>query len=279
MTQPTPIRGDLSCTACGGSGYVVRRGAAWAEAVVCSCVPECDLCGGSGRRYVEGKEGVRVGRCRCRILPDRVELFNQARIPARHAGSSFETFRTDRNPAARHVHEWCVNWTDGYRPDQENCGVILSGGVGRGKTHLMVAMLRRLVMDRGVAVRFVEFSHLLSALKAGFDEGVGEATTLKPLVEVPVLALDELGKGRASEWELTIADALVSHRYNALATTLGTTNYRPISPTGLVETNLSRPDLEPSLGDRVGGRVFSRLKEMCQFLVVGGEDYRTRSAW
>jgi len=274
MTAAARPAGLPDCPRCAGHGYVVRPGPEAAEAAVCECVPPCPLCQGTGFRVVEGREGLIAGRCRCRVLPDRVAMFNRAGIPARHAASTFESFNLKRNPGARGAFTASRAWLRSWRPGEENRGLVLTGPVGRGKTHLLAAILHHLVIEHGVEVRFVEFTHLLSTLKSGFDEGIGEAVTLQPLVRVPVLAIDELGKGRATEWELAIVDSLVSRRYNALATVLATTNFRAVGPTGVLEGNLADPDKAPSLGDRVGERVFSRLREMCQFVPVGGDDYR-----
>lgn len=281
MTNVRTFGARPDCPACAGRGYVVEPGRFHATARTCECVPACTRCGGTGFVPVVLDGSRYMGRCRCQALPDRIALFNKAGIPARHASSTFESY--DRSvPGAEANYRMARTLLENYTPRQENRGAVFFGRVGCGKTHLLVALVRELIMVHGEEVRFVEFSHLLAQLKAGFDEGVGEATILRPLVEVPVLAIDELGKGRGSEWELTIIDALISHRYNAMATTLATTNFRPGHVTGQVEANLatfhSRPShglQGPTLADRVGERVFSRLKEMCTFVPFSGEDYRT----
>ncbi len=277
--------GEPGCPLCHGQGYVVEPGKLHAVARVCDCVPRCTLCDGLGNREVVIKGVARMGRCRCRVLPDRVALFNKAGIPARHARSTFDSYDPSAAGASANYHI-ARTVLEQYVPGQENRGVVFFGGVGRGKTHLLVAILRELVMLYGEEVLFVEFSNLLSQLKAGFDQGVGEATTLRPLVQVPVLAIDELGKGRCTEWELTIIDVLISHRYNAMATTMATTNFKAAHATGQTEINLTvyggsnsasgTPGKlsGPTLGDRVGERVFSRLKEMCSFAPFFGDDYR-----
>lgn len=170
-------------------------------------------------------------------------------------------------------------WLEEYRPREENRGLVLHGKVGRGKTHLMVAMLRELVFRHGISVRFVEFSHLLADLKAGFDQNLGAARLIDPLVAVDVLAIDELGKGRNTEFEGTVLDELISRRYNSAATILATTNYAPdAKPTGRSVANAAEVAMgtraAPSLPDRVGARVHSRLQEMCDFLPVDGLDHR-----
>lgn len=209
----------------------------------------------------------------------RAERFDRADIPARHASSTRASFKP-AEPRQSAVLVGVSTWLNAYRPGEENRGLVLYGDVGRGKTHLMVAMLRELVFRYGVSVRFVEFSHLLADLKSGFDQGQGAARLIDPLVAVDVLAIDELGKGRNTEFEGTVLDELVSRRYNAAGTILATTNYAPGAPTGVVTPNLAAvavgTQAAPTLADRVGSRVSSRLQEMCDMLELAGPDHRAR---
>ncbi len=255
-------------------GYVVKPSGEYAMAEVCACVPECARCGGTGRLVVE-RDGVQqIGRCLCQKLPDRIRLFNTAQIPARHARSSFVNFEISDASVIRAFGE-AQKWVADYIPGAENRGMIFWGMVGRGKTHLLVATLRSLVFTHGVQVRFVEFSRLLSTLKEGYSTGRSDTSLLTDLSTIPVLGIDELGKGRLSEWELTNIEEVVSRRYNAMGTLLGTTNYRPAEPTGAPPPNLAKPEFErQTLGDRVGWRVFSRLKQMSMFVQTRGQDYR-----
>ncbi len=207
----------------------------------------------------------------------RILRFNDAGIPARHAGSTRTSFNMDRSTGS--VLAATTKWLAQYNPGGENRGFVLHGEVGRGKTHLLVAVLRELVFKVGVGVRFVEFSHLLAALKAGFDEGRGAEEVLRPLVEVEVLAIDELGKGRNTDFEQMVIDELVSRRYNAGGVILATTNYGPGSGTGLRTLNAGDAEIRTqTLVDRVGHRVYSRLRETADFIEMGGEDYREKLA-
>ena len=75
-------------------------------------------------------------------------------------------------------------------------------------------------------------------------------------------------------------DELISRRYNADLPIVATTNYAPGPSTGLKVGNAADLDANgkvrhrPALVDRVGPRVYSRLREMCDFIGVTGEDYR-----
>ena len=89
----------------------------------------------------------------------------------------------------------------------------------------MIGAIKLLIFNHGLRVRFVEFSRLLSSLRDGYSRGLSDSQMLDELVTIPILAIDELGKGRVSDWELTIIDELISRRYNAMKPIIGTTNY------------------------------------------------------
>jgi len=92
-----------------------------------------------------------------------------------------------------------------------------------------------------------------------------------------VLAIDELGKGRNTEFEGTVLDELVSRRYNAGRTILATTNYTPGVSQGIATPEFATGK-RPALIDRVGDRVYSRLVEMCSMVQIEGEEYRLKLA-
>jgi len=275
MNQP-PTSGRPDCPRCRGAGIEVKAtGGEFARAEVCGCVPVCPVCDGTGRVDLLEDGHPAVARCRCRILYDRAALFDRAQIPARHAKSTLESFdhRTIEGAGKAFTKVWA--WLEQYKPGSENRGLVLWGKVGRGKTHLLVALLRELVFRHGVETRFIEFSRLLLLLKEGYEKGMSDAPVLAEISETAVLAIDELGKGRLSDWELRVIDDVVSRRYNAMTCTLFTTNYAPAIATGSLPTNLATGiDLAQSLGDRVGDRVYSRLREMGTFVEMGGPDYR-----
>jgi DNA replication protein DnaC len=278
MNEP-PTSGQPHCKRCHGQGIIVGRGAPnstaeFARAEVCNCVVVCPRCAGTGRVSLLEDGHPVVARCRCQILPDRAALFNRAQIPARHANSTFLSFKKDVEGVTLGFAK-TFGWLESFKPDSENRGLVLWGKVGRGKTHLLTALLRELMFQHGVEARFIEFSRLLLMLKEGYQAGVSDAPILSELSETPVLAIDELGKGRLSDWELRVIDDLVSRRYNAMACTIFTSNYAPGATSGQQPANLAMSaDLAQNLGDRVGDRVYSRLREMSTFVELGGPDYR-----
>jgi DNA replication protein DnaC len=100
-----------------------------------------------------------------------------------------------------------------------------------------------------------------------------------PLVHVPILAIDELGKGRKTDWETAIVDEIVTRRYNTGGLLVGTSNF-PSRPdtTATPAASRTRDTLAAAgaetLSERLGERVFSRLAETVKFFPVKGEDVR-----
>ncbi|MEO0600778.1 MAG: ATP-binding protein [Myxococcota bacterium] len=265
------------CPTCRGLGATVTREGEWARAVTCSCVQQCPRCKGTG--LVAAGTGFRAPRkrCDCQRVLARMRAFDAVGIPGRYSDSTFASF-----VVTGRVQHTLMKSLSGYLaafdPAERPGSMVLYGEVGRGKTHLLVALLRELVLSRGIRARFVEFSHLLADLKAGFDVGQGMSALIDPLVEVDVLAIDELGKGRKTDFEVTVLDEIISRRYNAMRAVLATTNYepgaasqRPGPSAAAVQVGVASRE---TLADRVGDRVYSRLRETAQFLPVLGDDFR-----
>jgi DNA replication protein DnaC len=270
------------CLACESRGYAIRSRAELTLAEPCQdCSARCASCGGEG--YVVGQDARGYDLlvpCECRRLTERLERFNGAQIPARYAHCQlpYYTPQTDTQRAAlQRVH----HHIEGYRPGGR--GLLLHGPVGTGKTHLLVAILRALTLERGAPARFVEFTHMLADIKEGFNQGRNEAEVLGPVSRIPVLGVDELGKGLTTDWQLSVLDEVISRRYNNGLTTYFTTNLplsegteSPREPVTAHSGDLRRSLEAIQLVDRVGERIFSRLHEMCEFVEVRGPDYRKR---
>jgi DNA replication protein DnaC len=254
-----------------------------ARARRCDCQTSCQRCAGSGYVLVTTGPSAVAQTCPCRHLDERIELFNRIGIPAAVALASFESFRS-WSPDHASAKTTAEDFARKFRTDQPTKGFLLYGTPGAGKTHLLCAALRYLALEKGVASRYVEFMLLLSDIRAGFDSNRGHMEVLRPLIQVPVLAIDELGKERGTDWERSMLDELISRRFNSGLTTLFATNYfleervvreSPGRPVNTRSPSFQRDAESMTLSQRVGDRIYSRLNEMCVFVKLDpGHDLR-----
>jgi DNA replication protein DnaC len=298
-----------SCPECRGDGYRVeaevqagpgdgegRR--ARAVARVCSCREPCPHCEGRGFVYTSRqvefsrKVGVKsyeaLSACVCRLLAQRVATFAQVGIPAHHATSSFSTFRAkgddqEKTAALEQASGVARSVAQEWRRDRTGRGFVISGRVGSGKTHLLSATLRHLVLERGASAQYREISLLFADIRRGFNAGKSGGEIIARLVDADVLAIDELGRGRGSPFEMETLDELIARRYNSGLTTIVATNFSlererapSPGPRGFQAPAQALEDREELLVERIGERIYSRLCEMCDFVSLPArtDDFR-----
>ena len=278
-----------ACPTCDSKRYTIELRGERVGARICGdCFDTCPACHGQEYTYDIDERGYEIAR-RCPVcgaLNRRIQAFNDASLPRRHCDARLDNFQTHYEGSQRplgNLHKVrfsLYNWVRGFTPGDR--GFLLHGPVGTGKTHLLAGVIRRLTLEKGISAKFIEFTHLLSDIRRQFDRGKGETAILQPIINLPVLAIDELGKGRKTNWQLSIIDEIISKRYNQSLTTLFTTNYAMETngelPSGDTSSGDFRRQMEAeSLPDRVGQRVFSRLHDMADFIELKAPDYRRRS--
>ncbi|HEX5284665.1 MAG TPA: ATP-binding protein [Bryocella sp.] len=240
----------------------------------------CPVCEGSGLRVVERADGLRVAQpCECRAARRAVRIIEQARIPKRYAHCTLEDYVPNyggKNPSLSNALVQSRNYVREYLPGTDVPGLLLTGSIGVGKTHLAVGILQSLIAERGAKGLFFDYRDLLKQVQNSYNRSV-EATELEilqPVFDAEVLVLDELGASKPTDWVWDTVAHILNTRYNDRRTTIITTNYANLPPGGGELSGPRAAVREETLGDRIGERMRSRLQEMCVVVEMKGEDFR-----
>ncbi len=235
-----------------------------------------------------------AAQCSCRIGKRSELRLKRARIPKRYMHCSLQKFDILRgaDPSLELALVKARAFVQGYPLETREQGLLFTGGVGVGKTHLAVGVLRELVEQRGATGIFCDYRDLLKQIQNSYSPQVAttEAEVLRPVFEAEILVLDELGAVKKTDWVWDTVAHIINTRYNDKKTTLITTNY-PNLPCALIQAqSTSVTDREAArnsmrreaadamrqetLGDRIGELMLSRLQQMCIPVHMQGDDFR-----
>jgi DNA replication protein DnaC len=248
---------------------------------------QCPLCDGTSWKRVERDGVIRVVRCDCWVGDATASALEKAGVPKRHIDCAFDD-RSGGKPFDKlsstlaKASGIAEKWADSF-PDLE-AGLLFSGPPGVGKTHLVVAILRRILMERriGARCRFADFRVLLREIKTSYDPDteVTEMEVLRPILEAEPLVLDDLGGENPTLWVFDTLFYILNHRYNQKKLTIITTNFSdrvPKGRSGDTSGSFRRQPVEHTLSERITVRLRSRLYEMCRDVVIDGVDYREKT--
>lgn len=244
---------------------------------------ECPECEGTGWKPVETDGVRRVVRCHCNEAERASRLLEQARIPRRYEHCAFENFdvRKDKNtglanPGLAAARFYAERFVEEYPTD---FGLLFIGPTGVGKTHLAVAVLRELMIRRGIECLFYDFRDLLKEIQDSYNpvSQTSELRILQPVLDVEVFLLDELAALNPSDWVKETLAHIINSRYNQKKVTLITTTLPFGETSGRRDARLpsgeSVPEIEKSLL-QLGTTLRSRLYEMCKVVEMNSDDYR-----
>lgn len=287
-------------------------------------------CHGTGYLVLMSPRGRTFAACPACTPPEVVEHLNDANLPdkykeanfsaanilhaAKHLGAEMAEKFLENEAAVMHFCDDAGNFLTRGASAGDRFFLCLMGPVGTGKTHLAVCALKQIMVNQSCRGRFVDFQALLHQIRDAYSRNDSEEDIMRPLRNVPILVIDEFGKGRAeSEWEREKLDDIVNSRYNSGRITIITTNYltpellqgvvteslqersreqdklRSMLPQNLRfyldnteeqgKVNRTETFLTQSLRERIGVRMYDRLLEVARFIdFVGIPSFRRRSA-
>ncbi len=241
----------------------------------------CSICGGSGLRVVQENGRQFAQDCVCRVERRALRMLGRAHIPRRYEHCTLDNYETNfpsshRTLGAAHLR--ARKFVESYPLETAGTGLLLTGSIGVGKTHLAVGILQALVAERGATGLFYDYRDLLKQIQNSYNAQVRETELeiLAPVFEAEVLVLDELGASKPTDWVWDTVAHILNTRYNDRRTTIITTNYANLAPLEGLARETGRAAREETLGDRIGERMRSRLQEMCVVVEMQGEDFRQK---
>jgi len=225
----------------------------------------CPKCKGAGFVHRKGADGTidysKVFPCNypgCYL--DQVKVFRHKKIVADSvAGSSiidrsqtFENF-DEKVPGVQQAYKAAWQIAEGVNADYK--WLLIYGGVGNGKSHLLNAIANRLIM-RGLDIKFMLMADLLSELRIAMNTNQTDSK-VQELKTVSYLIIDELGIEYGTDWEREKIEQILSSRWSRGLHTI-------------IATNWDFEKLSPRLKSRFKDRRYSR------YVLNRGEDYREK---
>jgi len=184
-------------------------------------------------------------------------LVKESGIGNRFASRTFDNFDRSLSPYA---FDKCKSFAENFT-ENDGKGLVLTGNVGTGKTHLAAAIANYVMTELGLPVLFMTYQDILDQIRLTFsNESADSMWSKQKIFNVPLLVIDDLGKEKASEFTVATLNQIVNSRY---------VNNYPL----IITTNSGYSELYSDLDYAT----FSRLAEMCEGVNFDGNDYRMRN--
>jgi DNA replication protein DnaC len=214
------------------------------------------ICDGSGLVIDEATNTAFDCRCRDQLIARAKARNLSAVIPRRYRDVAFE--RPPVTEMDRDVVMATRGFTDSIGEQLEaGRGLWLMGPVGTGKTTLAM-LVSKAALEAGRSVAIYSLPRLLNEIRDTHRAERSHIDLLDRLTAVDLLHIDDVGAERKNEWVLEELYSIVNSRYEEQRSIVITTNI----------------DDHDALCEQIGERTVSRLTEMCQEMLLSGEDRR-----
>ncbi len=214
------------------------------------------ICDGSGLVIDEATNTAYDCRCRDQLIARAKARNLSAVIPRRYRDVAFE------RPPVIEMDRVVVGATRDFTDSIDEQlgagrGLWFMGPVGTGKTTLAM-LVSKAALEAGRSVAIYSLPRLLNEIRDIHRAERSHIDLLDRLTAVDLLHVDDVGAERTNEWVLEELYSIVNSRYEEQRSIVITTNI----------------DDHDALCEQIGARTVSRLTEMCQEMLLSGEDRR-----
>jgi DNA replication protein DnaC len=168
---------------------------------------------------------------------------------------TFETWQPTQDGGG---YEAALAWAEGR---QKTNILVLVGGFGSGKTHLLNAIFNRLA-DRGAVSRMVDVPEMRQKLMTGIDTNE-TGNMIETYSYDGILGLDEMGAGRDTPTPTMVEwmELIINARYEKGGL--------------VVATNMTDEDTERMWGSRIYERLWDTKTGSVQHVIIQAKSFRT----
>lgn len=197
------------------------------------------------------------------VLKERnIQKLIKSGVGRRFVNRTFATLKVDEdNKRAVEIANSFVNHLKLHKETDK--GILFTGGVGTGKTHIACAIANELI-GLGFNIGYGNITDIINRIQASYSKKaeMTEAEIIDELLKYDLLIIDDLGKETESSNNSKILYNLINRLYEDLKPIVVTTNYNANS-------------LANKYGE-AGEAIVSRLSEMTVAISLNGQDRRVR---
>jgi len=166
-----------------------------------------------------------------------------AGVPPRYELATFDGYQTTTDGQKKALAA-LREYADRFQENRaEGRSLILTGSVGTGKTHLMIALIKRLI-DDGYRPRYLTLYDYVHSVRETWRRGAEktEREVVTSLAEYDLLLLDEVGVQVFSDNEMMLVHLLIDGRYQRRLPTV-------------IASNLDMKGILAAIGERAMDRL------------------------
>ncbi|MBX9392233.1 ATP-binding protein [Streptomyces sp. TRM72054] len=183
--------------------------------------------------------------------------FTQAAEEQRQKCITYFETKVPRRYITARPNQIATTWAQAVvaNPDDTR-SLLIVGPTGTGKTHYAYSVLRA-IAETGAPTGWAAYTAADLYARLRPRTGRDSEAEFEAIADTDVLFVDDLAAAKLTEWTEEATYRLINHRYEQCKPGIFTSNVPPAQ-----------------LRDALGERIASRLTEMCERVVLKGDDRR-----